>query len=57
MTDGNVDRYADDVMACGADGFCTEAYSNHRAIAQRHPDCVLAGEGDNRILSSRDPIY
>jgi hypothetical protein len=54
MADGCMDAYADDVMACGASGFITEPYTNFRAIARRHPDCFLAGEGDNRVLTRND---
>lgn len=55
MADGNMDAYIDDVMACGACGVVTEPYTDFRAIARKHPDCVIAGEGDNRVLSRRDP--
>ena len=55
MTDGNPDAYADDVMACGARGIITEPYADYKAIARRHKDCFLAGEGDNRVLSRNDP--
>lgn len=55
MVDGNMDAYADDVLACGACGIITEPYTDFRAIARKHPDVVLAGEGDNRVLSRNDP--
>ena len=55
MTDGRPDDYVDDVMACGARGVITEPYADFKAIARRHKDCFLAGEGDNRILSRNDP--
>ncbi len=54
MVDGCIDQYADDVMACGASGIISEPYTNYKAIAKKHKDCFLAGEGDNRILSSCD---
>ena len=54
MVDGCVDAYADDVFACGARGIISEPYTDYRAIARRHEDCFIAGEGDNRILSSDD---
>jgi uroporphyrinogen-III decarboxylase len=55
MVDGCIDRYADDVMACGATGFVTEPYTDFKALARRHENCVLAGEGDNRILMRNNP--
>ncbi|OQA40574.1 MAG: Uroporphyrinogen decarboxylase (URO-D) [Chloroflexi bacterium ADurb.Bin325] len=55
MADGCMDAYADDVMACGARGIITEPYTDYRAIAKRHKDCFLAGEGDNRVLMRDDP--
>ena len=55
MTDGNPDFYADDVMACGARGIISEPYADYKAIARRHKDCFLAGEGDNRVLTRNDP--
>ena len=54
MVDGNVDRYADDIFACGASGIISEPYTDYKAIAKKHKDCFLAGEGDNRILSTCD---
>jgi hypothetical protein len=56
MSDGRMDAYADDVMACGAAGIISEPYTDYKAIARGHPDCFLAGEGDNRILSRNDPL-
>lgn len=55
MTDGKPDAYVDDVMACGARGVITEPYADFKAIARRHKDCFLAGEGDNRVLSRNNP--
>ena len=55
MSDGCMDAFADDVMACGAIGIISEPYTDYRAIARRHPDCFIAGEGDNRILMTREP--
>lgn len=54
MADGNMDAYVDDVMACGARGIFTEPYTDFKAIARRHKDCFLAGEGDCRILMRND---
>jgi len=42
------------VFACGARGIISEPYTDYKQIARRHPDCFLAGEGDNRILSSNN---
>lgn len=57
MVDGCVDRYADDVIACGARGIITEPYTDFKSIARRHEgdNLFLAGEGDNRILTRNDP--
>ncbi|GHU37164.1 hypothetical protein FACS1894105_08760 [Clostridia bacterium] len=55
MVDGNVDQYADDVIACGARGFVTEPYTDFKAIARKHKDVFLTGEGDNRVLTRNDP--
>lgn len=55
MADGCMDRYADDVLACGARGIISEPYTDYKAIARRHKDCFLAGEGDNRVLTRNDP--
>lgn len=50
MSDGKMDTFADDVMACGARGIISEPYTDYRVIARKHKNCFLAGEGDNRIL-------
>jgi uroporphyrinogen-III decarboxylase len=56
MSDGCVDAFVDDVMACGARGIISEPYTDYRAIARRHPDCFIAGEGDSRVLMRNDPM-
>ena len=55
VSDGNVDAVADDIFACGADGIRSEPYTNWPAIAAKHPDKVLVGDGDNRVISTGDP--
>ena len=55
MVDGNVDQYAADVFACGADGITTEPHTNFKRLVARHPDKWFAGEGDNRVLSRGNP--
>lgn len=50
-TDGCPDAYVDDIYACGARGLITEPYADFKAIAKKYPDILLAGEGDNRILT------
>ena len=55
IVDGCVDAYVDDVMACGARGFRTEPYTDFKAIARRHHNPLLAGEGDVRILMRNAP--
>jgi len=54
MADGCMDAYADDVIACGARGIVTEPYTDFKALARRHENVTLAGEGDNRILMRND---
>jgi hypothetical protein len=54
MTDGCIDAYADDIFACGARGIITEPYADFKAIARKHENCFLAGEGDNRVLTRND---
>jgi hypothetical protein len=55
MVDGCVDAFVDDVMACGARGIISEPFTNYKAIARRHRNCFIAGEGDNRILMRNHP--
>jgi hypothetical protein len=55
MSDGCVDAWVDDVMACGACGVISEPYTDYKAIARRYQDCFIAGEGDNRVLMRNDP--
>ena len=55
MSDGNVDAFADDVMACGARGIISEPYTDYKKIARKYKDCFLAGEGDNRVLYRNEP--
>ena len=50
MSDGCVDVYVDDIMACGARGIISEPYTDYKAIAKKYPNAFLAGEGDSRIL-------
>ncbi len=55
MSDGCMDAYVDDVMACGAIGVISEPYTDYKAIAGRYKDCFIAGEGDNRVLMRNKP--
>jgi hypothetical protein len=57
MSDGRMDAYADDVIACGARGIISEPYTDYKAIARRYEgrNLFLAGEGDNRVLTRNDP--
>lgn len=55
MADGNMDAYADDVMACGARGIISEPFTNYKKLARKYQNCFLAGEGDNRILMRNNP--
>ncbi len=54
MVDGCIDAYVDDVMACGARGIISEPFTDYKAIARRHENCFIAGEGDNRVLMRND---
>ena len=55
MADGCMDAYADDIFACGARGIITEPYTDFKAIAKKHENCFIAGDGDNRVLSRNNP--
>jgi hypothetical protein len=55
MSDGRMDVYADDVMACGALGIISEPYTDYKSLARRYKNIFLAGEGDNRVLMRNDP--
>lgn len=55
MVDGCVDAFVDDVMACGARGIISEPFTDYKAIARRHRNCFIAGEGDSRILMRNNP--
>jgi len=57
MSDGCMDAFADDVIACGARGIISEPHTDYKAIARRHDgkNLFFAGEGDNRILTRNDP--
>jgi len=55
MADGCMDAFAEDVLRCGARGIISEPYTDYKAIARRHENCFLAGEGDNRVLMRNDP--
>jgi len=54
ISDGNVDKVIDNVMACGARGVISEPFTDYKSIARKHKDCFIAGEGDNRILQTCD---
>ena len=54
ISDGNVDAVADDIFGCGADGIRSEPFTDWPAIAAKHPDKVLCGDGDNRIIATGD---
>ncbi len=55
ITDGRADAFVEDIFACGARGILTEPYTDFKAIARRHANCFLAGEGDTRILARNNP--
>ena len=55
IVDGNIDVFADDVMACGARGIASEPFTDFRRLARKYENCVLAGEGDCRVLMRNDP--
>lgn len=51
VTDGRPDAYVDDLYRCGMRGLITEPYCDFKAVADKYPDLMLAGEGDNRVLT------
>jgi hypothetical protein len=55
ISDGCVDAYVEDIFACGARGILGEPYNHYKAIARKHPDCYLCGEGDTRVLARNNP--
>ena len=55
MSDGRMDAFVDDVMACGARGIISEPVTDYKAIARRYDNPFIAGEGDNRVLSRNNP--
>jgi len=55
MSDGNMDAFVDDVMACGARGVISEPHTDYKAIAECYENPFIAGEGDNRVLMRNDP--
>jgi hypothetical protein len=55
MVDGNVNAFADDVMACGARGIISEPFTDYKALARKYKNCFIAGEGDNRVLMRNNP--
>jgi len=46
---------ADDIFACGARGIISEPFTDYKAVARKHENGFLAGEGDNRILMRNNP--
>jgi len=48
-------RFASWHLTPDLDNIPGEAWLDYKAIARRHQDCFLAGEGDNRILTRNDP--
>jgi hypothetical protein len=54
VVDGCMDAFADDVIACGARGLYTEPYTDFRAIARKHDNLFLLGEGDVRVIMAND---
>ena len=55
ISDGRMDAFVEDVFACGASGILGEPYTDYKAIARKHPDCFLTGEGDTRVLARNQP--
>jgi len=51
ISDGKADVFIDDLISCGSRGLITEPYCDFKAIAKKYPDILLAGEGDNRVLT------
>ena len=54
VVDGCMDAFADDVLACGARGLYTEPYTDFKAIARKHDNPFLAGDGDVRVIMAND---
>lgn len=54
MVDGNIDAFADDVLACGARGIISEPYTDYKRLARKYDNPFLAGEGNNQVLMRND---
>lgn len=54
VADGCIDAFVDDLVACGANGFMTEPYTDFKEIARTYPGIFIAGEGDSRVLLRND---
>ncbi len=51
ISDGKIDGVIDDVLACGADGFFAESYTDLESLSQRYgQEKVIVGNIDGRIL-------
>lgn len=60
VSDGNIDAVVEDVIACGADGFACEPYTDLERLLKAHgQDKIVFGNIDTRILTSgsREDIY
>ncbi len=55
ISDGDVTAIADDVFSLGADGILSEPYTDWKKLAWKHPDKMLIGQGDNRVLLGSNP--
>ncbi len=55
LSDGCLDMFVDDIMACGATGIISEPFTNFKAVARRYKDILIAGEGDVRVLMRNNP--
>lgn len=52
ISDGKLDSVIDDVLACGADGFFAESYTDLEALARKYgQEKVMVGNIDGRILA------
>jgi hypothetical protein len=50
VSDGNLDDVIEDVLAAGADGFIAEPYTDIEKVAKKHPEKIIIGNVDSRIL-------
>ena len=55
ISDGDITTIASDIFSLGADGILSEPHTNWEELAKNHPEKILLGQGDCRVLATNDP--